>query len=141
MKKIFFLILAAYCFTCTAQNTAERLGYEKDAILLILHADDLGVSHAENAASIDAYEHVGINSASIMVPCPWFQEIAEYATKNPDFDLGLHLTLTAEWKNYKWGGVSAASAMPSLLNDQQHFYPSSEDVGQKADLAQVEGEM
>lgn len=141
MKKILLLILAAICFSCTAQNTAERLGYDKDAILLILHADDLGVSHAENAASIDAYEGGGINSASIMVPCPWFPEIADYAIKNPDFDLGLHLTLTAEWKNYKWDGVSATSIVPSLLNDQQHFYSSSEEVSQKANLAEVEKEI
>ncbi len=141
MKKILALILTTLCCSCTAQNTAERLGYEKNAILLILHADDLGVSHSENSASINAYENGGINSASIMVPCPWFPEIAQYATKNPDFDLGLHLTLTAEWSNYKWNGVSSTSAIPSLLNDQQHFYSSSEEVGQKANLAEVEKEI
>lgn len=141
MKGILVLILTALCCSSNAQNTAERLGYEKDAILLILHGDDLGVSHSENAASIAAFEGEGINSASIMVPCPWFPEIAQYATKNPDFDLGLHLTLTAEWNNYKWGGVSSTSTISSLLNDQQHFYASSEDVGQKANLAEVEKEI
>ncbi len=141
MRKALLLLPIALCFSCTAQNTAERLGYQKDAILLILHGDDLGVAHSENLASIDAYENGGINSASIMVPCPWFPEIAEYGVKNPDFDLGLHLTLTSEWNTYKWDGVSSSSTIPSLLNKQKHFYASSEDVGQKANLAEVEIEI
>src|SRR5215216_4151929 len=65
----------------------ERLGYPADAKLLIVHADDLGMAHSVNAASIKAFESGLVNSGSIMAPCPWFSEIAAYARANPQADL------------------------------------------------------
>jgi hypothetical protein len=61
------------------KNTAERLGYPRDSKLLIIHADDLAVAHSEDAASFDALDKRAATSASIMVPCPWLSEVAEYA--------------------------------------------------------------
>ena len=94
------VLLATYCFQLAIysqkKNLAERLGYPKDAKLVIIHSDDLGVSHSENAASIMAMEKGSVSSASIMVPCPWFSEIAAYAQSHPAADLGLHITLTSE---------------------------------------------
>lgn len=141
MKNLIVTVLILSFSSARGQNTAERLGHEKDDILLIVHADDLGVAHAENIASIEAYEQNAINSASIMVPCPWFPEIAQYAVAHPEFDLGLHLTLTAEWKDYKWDGVSSANTIPSLLSEQNFFFASSEEVAKSADLKQVEAEV
>ncbi len=129
------------CSVVYAQNTPEKLGYEKDAILLILHADDLGVANSVNAASIAALEDGTINSASIMVPCPWFPQIAEYAKTHPEMDLGLHLTFTAEWAQYKWDGVSSSSEISSLLNDEHHFPPSVAEVVQEATVEELEREL
>lgn len=142
-KEILLLSLAAFVVVvnCRAQSAAERLGFSKDTKLLIIHADDLGVAHSENAASIEAFQKSGINSASIMVPCPWFPEIAEYAKANPQADLGLHLTLTAEWKNYKWDGVLPASEIPSLIGPDGYFYPASDLMASKAKPAEVEKEI
>lgn len=124
-----------------AQTLAEQLGYPADARLLIIHADDLGVAHSKNDAAISAWEENGINSASIMVPTPWFPEIAHYADKNPEFDLGLHLTLTAEWQFYKWDGVLPSNEIPTLLNESNYFYPTVEDVVANADPAEIENEI
>src|SRR5262245_506399 len=85
------------------QTAADRLGYPRDAKLLMVHADDLGMARSVNAASIKGLESGLVTSASIMVPCPWFAEIAQYARSHPQADLGLHLTLTSEWKFYRWG--------------------------------------
>src|SRR5215470_7096892 len=81
----------------------ERLGFSPDAKLLIVHADDLGMSHSVNAASIQGLESGLVNSASMMVPTPWFAEIADYSTNHPGADLGLHLTLTSERVYLRWG--------------------------------------
>src|SRR5262249_32699039 len=87
-----FLTFAVKIF---AQTLVERLGYSVGTKLLIVHADDLGETHAVNAAAIKALQGGTINSASMMVPCPWFPEMADYAKSHPDADFGLHLTLTS----------------------------------------------
>ncbi len=83
VKTISFLAVALSFNALFAQTKtiAEKLGYSKDAKLLIIHADDLGVTNSENRASISGLENTPVNSASIMVPCPWFPEIADYARK------------------------------------------------------------
>lgn len=139
-----FIFLSLITWHIYAQNNpdlAEKLGYDNNAKLLIIHADDLGVAHSQNRASIDAYEKGGVNSASIMVPCPWFPEIAKYAREHPDFDLGLHLTLTSEWNYYKWGGVSSSDDIASLLNDEGYFYATTEEVAKNARPEEVELEI
>jgi len=122
------------------KSIQERLGYPKDAKLVIIHADDLGVSHSENAASRSAMEKGSVSSASIMVPCPWFPEIAAYAQANPKADLGLHITLTSEWKYYKWGPVTAKEKVPGLVNKNGFLYSSVDSVYQNASAQEVETE-
>ncbi|MDT0539693.1 polysaccharide deacetylase family protein [Croceitalea sp. P059] len=131
--KLFLLIAFISFFEIAfSQRIAERLGYPKDAKLLIIHADDLGVSHSENMASIKAMEEGSVNSASIMVPCPWFPEIANYAKHHTDMDFGLHLTLTSEWKYYKWGPSYKSDSMASYRNEQGYFYDNVSEVVSKA---------
>ena len=86
----------------SAQTLVERLGYPPGTKLIIVHADDLGETHSVNAAAVKALQGGTVNSASLMVPCPWFPEIADYAKAHPDIDFGLHLTLTSERVYYRW---------------------------------------
>ena len=105
-----------------AKTLAERLGYSRDAKLIIVHADDVGVTHSVNAATVTALNTGLVNSASIMVPCPWFPEIADYAKAHQDVDFGLHLTLTAERVYYRWGPVAPRDKVPSLVDENGYFW-------------------
>jgi chitin disaccharide deacetylase len=143
-KKALVYFLFSICSVVVVgqrKSVAELLGYPKDAKLLIVHADDLGVAHSENAASISAMEKGCVKSASIMVPCAWFPEMAAYASMHPDMDFGLHLTLTSEWKYYKWGPVTPAQSIPGLVNKNGFFYSSVDSVVANASPAEVEEEL
>lgn len=118
----------------------ERLGYPKSAKLLIIHADDIGMSHSVNVASFEALQKGWVSSGSIMAPCPWFNEAAEFARQHPEVDLGLHLTLTSEWQNYRWGPVTRAD-VPSLLDAGGLFARDTSGIGTKAVASEAAGEI
>lgn len=138
---LFSLLFIAVGLSAQTKTIAERLGYPKDAKLLVIHADDLGVSNSENRASIQALESSVVNSASIMVPAPWFTEIAAYARKNKNTDLGLHLTLNSEWDNYKWGPVTSRNMVPGLVNKNGFFYSSVDSLHMQGTAKEVELEL
>jgi len=124
------LALLVPTLNAQTKTVAERLGYPRDAKLLIIHADDLAVAHSEDAASFAALDQRAVTSASIMVPCPWLTEVAEYARAHPDADLGLHLTLTSEWKSERWGSVESKDAVPSLFDPAGYLWPDTEPATQ-----------
>ena len=120
-------LLSTFSIGVSAQTLVERLGYPPGTKLIIVHADDLGETHSVNAAAIKALQGGTINSASLMVPCPWFPEIADYAKSHPDADFGLHLTLTSERVYYRWGPVAPADKVPSLVDQNGYFHHDWEE--------------
>jgi chitin disaccharide deacetylase len=143
MKSLILIVscLSINCSVSAQATIQERLGYSKDTKLVIIHADDLGVAHSENEATIHALEKGSVSSASIMVPTPWFPEIAAYAASHPKLDFGLHLTLTSEWKYYKWGPLSGRMGAPGLVNKAGFFYESADSVNKNSNVAEVEKEI
>ena len=145
MRHVVAALLASLLVVSTlpaqTRTVAERLGHPRDAKLLILHADDIGVAHSENAASFDALDKGVVNSGSIMMPTPWVTEVAAYAKAHPNADLGLHLTLNSEWNTYRWGGL-APRDQTSSLHDPDGTFPREPDVMVKrAKLDEVEKEL
>jgi chitin disaccharide deacetylase len=135
------VLLVAASIQAQDRTLAERLGYPPDAKLLIVHADDLGMSHSVNAASLKAFETGLVNSGSIMVPCPWLSEIAAYARAKPQADLGLHLTLTSEWTHFRWGPVTPRDRVTSLLDKDGYFRLTESEAAKYADPKEVEMEI
>jgi predicted glycoside hydrolase/deacetylase ChbG (UPF0249 family) len=133
-------LLSTFPARVLAQTLVERLGYPPGTKLLIVHADDLGQTHAVNAAAIKALQGGTINSASLMVPCPWFPEMADYAKSHPDTDFGLHLTLTSERVYYRWGPVAPADKVPSLV-DQNGYFHQDWEKGEHINAKEVEIEL
>jgi predicted glycoside hydrolase/deacetylase ChbG (UPF0249 family) len=119
----------------------ELLGYPAYTKLLIIHGDDMGLSHSTNTAVIKAFENGGITSGSIMIPCPWSAEMAAYIKAHPGLDVGIHFTLNAEWKYYKCGGVSSSCDIQSLLDSEGNFYPDLQQVALHAKPEEVEKEL
>ncbi|MGB7189507.1 MAG: polysaccharide deacetylase family protein, partial [Acidobacteriaceae bacterium] len=139
------LLAPVLCVAQAAPNpngktVAERLGYPANSRLLVIHADDFGMMHTVDHAIEDAFAHHWVTSASIMVPCPWFPEVARWAKSHPEADLGLHLTLNADWTSYRWRPVSAQPH--SSLVDADGYLPLlTEDVDRQATMPDVEAEM
>ncbi len=115
-------------------NLAQRLGYSADAKLVIINADDLGSCHSANVGVFECLATGTVTSATLMVPCPWAREASgRYRGE----DVGVHLTLNAEYPLYRWGPITYA---PSLLGGDGGFPQTVEDVWDHADLDEVRRE-
>src|SRR5918911_3709108 len=104
-------------FSGTDMNLAAKLGVER---AVILHVDDLAMCHGANRAYLELAAAGLVTCGSVMVPCPWFREIAEAA--DPKLDLGVHLTLTSEWPHYRWRPLSTASPASGLIDDEGYLW-------------------
>ena len=117
--------------------TAEPLS----GITLIVHADDAGLCHSVNAATVAAMENGTVTSASILVAAPGFEEFAVYARQHPEGDFGVHLALNAEWDNPRWGPIAGRDRVPSLVDPAGHLWRSPRDTLRNATIRDVEIEL
>ena len=108
---------------------------------LVVHADDAGMCHSMNAATIECLEKGVVTSASIMPPCPGFAEFAKWAVAHPQYDYGVHLTLTSEMQQFRWGPLLPASDVPTLVREDGSFWLTSRQVAQHASREHVEMEL
>lgn len=141
MRKLFFYsTLFLLSLAAKAQDTyAEKLGFPKGKKVIILHVDDAGMSYDSNIGTQKAFGGVA-NSTSVMMPCGWVAQFFDLYKKNPTWDVGVHLTLTSEWNNYRWAPLAGRSIVPGLLDEQGAFWHSVDQVTKYAKPEEVEAE-
>lgn len=125
------LPLFAWCASqhgSEARSLVERLGYKATDKLLIVNGDDAGMCHAANLATIESLEKGHMRSATVMVPCPWFPEIADYAKAHREKDFGVHLCHTSEWSKYRWSPITPREQVPGLVDPHGYFWPEVPDL-------------
>jgi chitin disaccharide deacetylase len=106
----------------TQNPVLRKLGFSAGDRVVIVHADDVGMCHATVPAFFELATGGLVSAGSVMVPCPWFREAAAEARRNPQVDLGVHLTLTSEWENYRWGPVANRDCASGLADATGCFY-------------------
>ena len=115
----------------------QKLGFADDDRVVIIHADDIGMCQATVSAFADLVDFGLISCGAVMVPCPWFPQVAAYCRQHPLVDLGVHLTLTSEWNGYRWGPISTRDLASGLIDPEGYFYRRSEQVQEHGGNAAV----
>jgi len=155
--KFFHLIIPVFLFAACQQqkpaesgetnsiavpaNWAEKLGYPAGAKVIMLHADDAGMCEEANIAVKDMLSSGVIQSTAAMAPCPQFEDMIAWAIDHPDIDVGLHLTLTSEWKTYRWPSVAPVAEVPGLIDSEGKLWRSVEEVVMHATPEEVAKEV
>lgn len=129
------------CTTDGKITNAEKLGFPSGKKVILLHIDDAGMCDEANIATRNYFEKGDLLSAAIMVPCPYAEELIEWAKTLESPDIGVHLTLTSEWKNYRWGPVSDTSKVSGLIDPEGKMWHDVPDVVMHASAEEVETEV
>jgi hypothetical protein len=142
-NSIVFFLLILFSFSAQSQDTtyAERLGFPKNARVIILHMDDAGMSLSSDRGVEKVFENGVANSTSVMMPCPWVPQIVRYIKAHPNVDAGLHLTLTSEWKDYRWQPLAGAAVVPGLADSTGCLWADVPDVVKHASAEEVDKEI
>ncbi|WP_394990430.1 polysaccharide deacetylase family protein [Emticicia sp.] len=137
-----FLLKSGQVQAQNEQTYAEKLGFPKGKKVVIFHVDDCGMSYSSNQGAIKSLENGIATSCSIMMPCPWAASFINYIQKNrPNTDAGLHLTLTSEWKEYRWTPLSGFMNVPGLCDKEGCMWRGVEDVIKNSNPDEIEKEI
>jgi predicted glycoside hydrolase/deacetylase ChbG (UPF0249 family) len=139
MKKIFAHFIMLIMIACAGKLSAQQ---NNNLPKLLIRLDDIGMNHSVNMAMLKAAQTGMPLSASVQFACPWYQEAVEILKQYPNVSVGVHLTLTSEWKNYRWGPVTGRTAVPSLVDSNGYFPQSTRAFGKNAyKVSEIETEL
>lgn len=125
----------------TDQTFAEKLGYPKGKKILIVHVDDVGMSYESNQGAIRAITEGVATSLSVMMPCGWVPGFVHYLKENPKTDAGLHLTMTSEWKDYRWGPLAGKNQVKGMVDSEGAMWRGVAEVVKNASPDEIETEI
>lgn len=147
MLSVLTLILISRRLPSQTQNTAaahhpviQKLGYNVDARLLVIEAEDLGMAHSIDNATLEAVEKGWVTTAGVLVPAPWFPEVVRWSHSHPTADLGIRLDLNSDWSSYRWRPVSSVRAESGLTDSGGYMSNSQLYVAHHASTDEVESE-
>ena len=120
---------------------SEALGYKSTDKLLIIHADDLGLCQSVNSATFESFQNESISSASVMMTTKEISEVVSFLDNNKNYDMGIHLTVTSEWKYHKWGGVLNKNEISSILNSKNNLYWNKRKFTKNGKLDEIRKEL
>lgn len=139
---VFAVISTLQLAAAQAETWAEKLGFPAGSKVLMLHCDDIGMCYEANyAAKHYMTTNKYVLSSAMMVPCPWFNEIAAWYRENPEHCMGLHLAMNSEWKHYRWPPVAPASEVPGMVDDKGYLWQSTLQTALSASAKEVETEI
>jgi hypothetical protein len=142
MSLFIAFLLFSFCVLSQSDTTyAERLGFPRGARVIILHVDDAGMSFDSNKGVEEALEKGIASSTSVMMTCSWVPGFVHYLKQHPNTNAGLHLTLTSEWKDYRWVPLSGKPKVPGLVDTEGDLWPDVADVVKHATADEVEIEV
>ena len=119
----------------------ERLGHGPEEKLVIIHADDIGMCHSANRASLAALQKGLVTCGAVMFPCPWVLEFAKMFKEIPDVPIGVHLTVTCEWEFYRWGPVAPRGQVAGLIDAQGYLPHRGPEVAARVTALEFEREV
>jgi predicted glycoside hydrolase/deacetylase ChbG (UPF0249 family) len=142
MKKHILFSSVAFILYLLGVTCAPSPEISKEPIQLIVRGDDLGMTHTCNMAVKKAFEEGILTCSSILVPAPWFEMAARMCRENPDWCIGVHVTLNGEWRDYRWKPILPVTEVPSLVDEDGYFYQTTEAfLAANPSLEEVEKEL
>jgi predicted glycoside hydrolase/deacetylase ChbG (UPF0249 family) len=142
MRRIRTVTVICAIMSFSAVTSVSAQTRTPTAVSLLIRTDDIGMSHSVNMAMQKLVSTGMPVSVSVLFVCPWYQEAVEILKQHPNVSVGIHLALNSEWKNYRWGPVAGSTAVPSLVDENGFFFPSSEALHQhNPQVAEVEKEL
>jgi len=141
MLPFLLLMTMVSCSNEKKHTNAEKLGFPAGRKIILMHCDDAGMCDEANIAVQHYFETGDIKSAAVRVPCPYAEEMIQWAKTKESPDLGVHLTLTSEWKTWRWGPVADSLKVPGLVDQEGKMWHDVPDVLMHATTAEVETEV
>ncbi len=140
--KTFYATALLFLFSFISVAQTQSIISQKEKIPILIRFDDIGMCHSVNMAARQMLELGFPVSASVMFTCSWWKEGIEILKAYPNVSIGIHLTLNAEWKNYRWGPISGSSVVPSLVDGDGYFFPSRAKLfANNPKLSEIETEL
>jgi predicted glycoside hydrolase/deacetylase ChbG (UPF0249 family) len=112
-----------------------------EEIRLIVRGDDMGMTQGSLVAFEEAFNNGVLTCASMQVCAPWFEATTKLCSRNPNWCVGVHLTLIGEWRGYRWRPVLPWDKVSSLVDEDGFLFSHPDELWRnKPRIEEIEAE-